>query len=258
MSGDLRDGILIFVEIPKSGSTSVSRMLRQQFDPSAILAFPRTIELDAQLSAVQAARFKTKVMRTRWKTYNCLTEPQMQRAIASKEQQTSLILGHLHFGSVHLTQKRPLYVTIMRSPYDRALSDYLYTRQRMAKKSGRHFYQNARLKAAARYDFGSYLSFLMEHRTIFGNEACRYIIGASSYSDAYECLRNEYFHYGTLEALDKFADELGDKLGLTEIPLHHENKTITEGHASELGANERTLIEQLYDRDLECWERIRG
>lgn len=258
MSGALGDGILIFVEIPKSGSTSVSRMLRRQFDPTAILAFPRTIELDAELSAVQSARFKIKVMRTRMKVYNCLTQAQMQRVIANKEQEISLILGHLHFQSLTLNHKRPLYLTLMRNPYDRALSDYLYTRQRMAKKTGRHFYQNARLKAAARYDFGSYLSFLMEHRDIYGNEACRYIVGDSSFRDAYECLRNEYFHYGTLEALDGFAAELADKLDLSEIPLHHENKTINRDHSSEMGAKERALIERLYDRDLDCWEHIRG
>lgn len=185
-----------------------------------------------------------------------MTAAGVQRAITEREAETSLITGHIHYGCVKLITKSPLHITIIRNPVDRATSDYRYSRQRMLKKRGRQFYQNKRLKTALKYDFESYLSFLLERKAIFGNDASKAIIGNSTHTTAHNCLESEYFHYGTLENLTGFATSLSGKLGLGSFDLLHENRTQKTIEPAQLGAKQRSLIEKIYDQDFECWEQV--
>lgn len=253
----LDKSILILVRIPKSGSTSVSLMVRKPFLVERTLAMGPSINPDADLSALQNFRIGIKTLKKRTKKYGAITVAQMQRAIQAREKGLDLITGHIHYGFVKLKTKQPRHITVLRDPFSRAQSDYFYAKQRMVKKTGRNYYQSKRLKIAAAQDFESYLSFLAEHEKSYANSASRFIIGESDFEAAFDCLEKGFFHYGLLENLPQFIDGLSQKTGLLNFELVHARKSARPQERVPVSRDERRLIERLYDADLECYEQAR-
>lgn len=259
MTADAQNGaILILVRIPKSGSTSVSLMVRKPFPVERTLAMGPSINPDADLSPLQDFRIGLKKLKKRIKKYHAITVPQMMGAIQAREEDLDLITGHIHYGFVKLKTKEPRHITVMRDPFTRARSDYFYARERMGKKGGHSWYQSQRLKIAATGDFESYLSFLHEHKSSYGNSASRFIIGESDYETAFDCLEKGFYHYGLLEDLPGFIKGLAEKTGLQDFELVHARKSSRPDEESPTTKAERRLIEHLYDADLECYERARS
>lgn len=130
----LNNSTLILVRIPKSGSTSVSLMVRGPFPVERTLAMGPSINPDAALSPLQNFRIGLKTLKKRTKKYRAITVAQMQRAIQAREQDLDLITGHIHYGFVKLKIKAPKHITVLRDPFSRAQSDYFYAKERMVKK----------------------------------------------------------------------------------------------------------------------------
>lgn len=253
----LNNSTLILVRIPKSGSTSVSLMVRGPFPVERTLAMGPSINPDAALSPLQNFRIGLKTLKKRTKKYRAITVAQMQRAIQAREQDLDLITGHIHYGFVKLKIKAPKHITVLRDPFSRAQSDYFYAKERMVKKTGRNYYQSKRLKIAATQNFESYLSFLVEHEKIYGNMASRFIIGESDFKTAFDCLENGFYHYGLLEDLPQFIEGLSEKTGLSGFEAVHARKSSKPQERVPVSQAERRLIERLYEADLECYERAR-
>ena len=254
----LDNSILILVRIPKSGSTSVSLMVRKPFLVERTLAMGPSINPDADLSLLQNLRIGIKTLKKRTKKYHAITIPQMQRAIQAREQDLDLITGHIHYGFVKLKTKQPRHITVLRDPFSRAQSDYFYAKERMVKKTGRNYYQSERLKIAATQDFESYLSFLAEHEKSYANSASRFIIGESDFETAFDCLEKGFYHYGLLENLPQFIEGLSQKTGLPDFEPVHARKSSKPQERIPVSGAERRLIERLYDADLECYEQARA
>lgn len=259
MTADAQHGsILILVRIPKSGSTSVSLMVRKPFPVERTLAMGPTINPDADLSALQDFRIELKKLKKRLKKYHAVTVPQMLRTIKAREGDLDLITGHIHYGFVKLKSKEPRHITVIRDPVARARSDYFYTRERMGKKAGHSWYQSERLKIAATRDFENYLSFLHERKASYGNTASRFIIGESEFETAFDCLEKGFYHYGLLEDLPGFIEGLAEKTGLEGFEVVHARKSSKPEEETALSQAERRLIEKIYDADLECYEQARA
>ena len=81
-----------------------------------------------------------------------------------------------------------------------------------------------------------------------------YITGGVEVLNAYEFLRTHYFHYGTLERMDLFAEGLSVKLG-RPISLVWKNKT-EKVQAIEPNDFNHDHINALIGKDIELYKSI--
>src|SRR5438874_1730089 len=93
-----RDEVLLFLHIPKTGGSTLSKILERQY-PRA-----QTLTLDDQ----KIAQFKTLPVAERGRY--------------------CLVKGHLHFGLHHFIPRPSTYITLLREPVERVLSFYHYAR----------------------------------------------------------------------------------------------------------------------------------
>ncbi|MBV8358884.1 MAG: sulfotransferase family 2 domain-containing protein [Deltaproteobacteria bacterium] len=97
----LTTNTLIFVHIPKSAGTTLSRIIDWEYDPRRIYS-------------VIGRYF-------RWSYNRLLRLPQRRLS------QIQVFKGHMPFG-LHQHLKRPaIYLTVLRNPVDRAISDYCFS-----------------------------------------------------------------------------------------------------------------------------------
>ncbi|MEM0923306.1 MAG: sulfotransferase family 2 domain-containing protein, partial [Pseudomonadota bacterium] len=113
--------VLVFLSIPKTGSTSLSEMLIDAIGPDASCHLPDRqvdawnqglVRMQDQLRR-SAMRFRDRILRRDW-------------ALA----QATFLHGHHPFWAPIPGWRRPVYITLMRDPLARTLSGYFYIRQK--------------------------------------------------------------------------------------------------------------------------------
>ena len=255
--GDRKGFVCVCVRVPKSGSASLTTILKQGFAGRRTFRLPDTLNLDAHFSLLQRYRATRSRAQNLWRDHRVLTLAKACEKIAREAADGDLIDGgHIDFPSAVSSIPRWLkMITILRDPAARVLSDYNYSRQGYFKKPwlGR-FDAGILPKAAARYSFEGYLDFLIEHRALYGNLASSYL-GWDGNADLSAYFEHNVFHAGTLERHDAFAEGLSEKLG-RKLDFPHENATRTAA-ALKIAAAERTRIERLYARDFVLYEWVR-
>jgi hypothetical protein len=249
--------VCVCVRVPKSGSASLTAMLKDGFAGRRIFPLPDTLDLDAHFSLLQRYRGARSRLQNLLCHHRTLSLASACRKIARKAADGDLIDGgHIDFPSAVSAIPRPLkMITVLRDPAARALSDYNYSRQGYFKKPWFNRFDAGILpKAAARYSFEGYLDFLAEHRALYGNLASRYV-GWNGSDDLALFFRRNVFHAGTLEQHDAFAEGLSEKLR-RKLDFPHENRTRTAA-ALKIAAGARARIERLYARDFVLYEWVR-
>lgn len=166
-----------------------------------------------------------------------------------------VISGHFSYGRPALEKFEQKYITIIRNPITRVISDYNYSGYRHNQsKPFYHFIKSGKQKQAANQSFSDYLSFLLEHKEMYENPATKYIVG-SMHNDPYTQLKTNFFHYGTLENFEKFSVILCEKLN-APVKTNWTNKTPPK-KTFEINKSDQRLIELLFDMDLSLYEKIK-
>ncbi len=251
------DCVCVCVRVPKSGSASLSEMLRAGFAGRRTFYMPNTLDPDATFSAFQRHRGARSRRRNLFKHYRSIGMEHVYRLIAREAKQGDLIDGgHIDFRTV--SSRIPLrlkMITLVREPVARVLSEYNYSRQGYFKKPWFNRFDAGVLhKAAARLSFAGYLDFLIEHRELWGDIASTYV-GWDGAEELSALFARNVFHAGVLEDSGRFAAGLSQKLGVP-LALPHENRTgITA--TREVTAAERARIERLYARDFTLYQWVR-
>jgi hypothetical protein len=109
-------------------------------------------------------------------------------------------------------------------------------------------------RRAGRYEFDSYLDFLFDHRGIYGNIVCQYT-GWYGAEDLAGFFGRNVFHCGVLDRSSDFSRGLSEKLGRPFV-LPTENRTAGERPA--ITMRQRSILEQIYSRDLTLYEWVRA
>jgi hypothetical protein len=250
------DFLLLCLRVPKSGSLSLGTALGSALVGRRNFYLPNTLDLDGRLSSFQHLRFRRSQIRNLISNYRT---PSLGRVFRHIERQAFggdlLSGGHIDFGSVrnYLTREVRI-VTMLRNPYDRCRSEYFYARQKHLRKSPLERIDSSSIpRIAAKFDFESYVDFLLEHRRIYGDIAAAYLgIGESADIDSF--FARHVFFAGVLERNEEFARGLGDRLGI-RVQFPHLNGSGSARHVTLLAATRRKL-DDLYARDFAIYEYL--
>ena len=249
--------VCVCVRVPKSGSASLTAILKDGFAGRRTFLLPDMLAPDSTFSLLQRYRAGRSRLQNLWRDHRVLSLTKACEKITREAADGDLIDGgHIDFLRTQSRIHRRLkMITILRDPAARALSDYNYSRQGYFKKPWFNRFDAGILpKAAARYSFEGYLDFLTEYGGHYGNLASRYV-GWNGFDDLALFFRRNVFHAGVLEKQQRFAQRLSEKLG-RRLAFPHENRTGTVT-ALKITAAERAKIERLYARDFVLYDWMR-
>ncbi len=252
------DFVAVSVRVPKSGSSSLSRILADAFAGARIFYLYNTLDPDSTISALQRWRYRRSLTRNLRRRYRTRDLAKVYAKISTEAANGDLIDGgHIDFATVRARVNRPLkMITLLRDPVERVRSEYNYARQAMGTKNiFNRFDAGVMPKIASRNDFSGFLDFLFEHREAYGNLASRYI-GWNGKEDLAGYFARNVFHAGVLEDSERFAADLSKKIGkpLT-FPQINRVKTPT---ATEITKSQRSRIEQIYPLDFTLYEWVQA
>jgi len=244
--------VVVLVRVPKSGSTTLVSMVTAAFPDARIYRMPHLLRSDEGPSPLEKLRRARARMRRFWKLFGTVRENTAWRRLSARLRDGDIISGHFAYGTPALPGVNPNCVTLLRHPLDRLISEYNYARVGFEQRwRVQHLYHRGRLAAAARLTFADYLAFLEDNRPLFENIATRYVTGERACADPAGFLQANYFHFGTLERLDRFAEGLSAKLGVAVQPRH---KRITSERADiAMTARDQARFERLYSEDLNMY-----
>jgi|SRR5579871_507235 len=251
------NSLFLCIRLPKSGSLSLVHGLAAAFEGRRIFYVPNTLDPDSKVSRVHRLRFLRARCQNLSRHYGTVSLRAVWARIERDARPGDLLMGgHVDFrtAAAHLVRALKI-ITLMRDPVERAQSEYAYMRRGYARKPLLNRFDASVLhKRAGRLDFDSYLDFLFAHRAVYGDIACQYIgwDGVENLADF--CARN-VFHWGVIERSSEFATGLCRKFG-RPFTLPMENRT--NGQRPAITGRQRTLLEQIYSRDLNLYEWVRA
>lgn len=249
------DAVFLCVRIPKSGSESLRHGLAATFADRRIFYLPDTLDPDSQVSRLHRLRFYRSRFRNLFRHYRTFAIADAFGCISRDAKPGDLVMGgHIDFATVAREIARPLQIiTLLREPLARARSEYDYMRRGYLKKPPLSRFDASVLhKAAGRYDFDSYLDYLLAHRAVYGDVACRYL-GWNGDEDLARFFAANVFHCGVLERSAEFEQGLSEKLGLA-FALPHENRVAVERPT--LTRAQGARLEAVYPRDCELYDWV--
>ena len=194
-------------------------------------------------------------MRTLLRGCRALTFAQAWKYIDNHASDGDLISGHIRYGDPVLPTFRLNYITLLRDPVARVLSNYNYSRLGYQKRNAlRRSYVGGHVRAAGTYSFSGYLSYLDESTGGDANIMWAFSFGDETVSDPLAFLQANYFHLGVLEHFDLFATDLGRKLGVQLLP--RKSNITPQRTANALTMADRRLFERLFSRDIVLYEAV--
>ncbi|MDH4385789.1 MAG: hypothetical protein QE280_10140 [Caulobacter sp.] len=258
MSPDLQPFLIHAIRIPKSGSTSLTRMLAEAFAGRGRHYLPDTLRREASISRWQAFRLWRSQTQNLGAKLGVLSLGAALNRIETTALDGDLITGgHSDQGCVQAGLKRPVrFITLLRDPARRALSDYNYARAgHLKKKPWQRFDAHMLSRAAARYDLAGFLDYQLDQPEVFGDIACAYV-GWRPDEDLEAHLAASLWDWATLEQPDGLASRLSDRLGR---PVAFGRHNATDRFAAEaISAADQARVERLYGRDYELHSRCQA
>jgi hypothetical protein len=225
-----RNEALIFLHIPKTGGSTLSKILAHHYSPAV------TVTLDTP----GVAQFKT---------------------LSGEERgRYRLIQGHLYFGLHRLIPRASTYITLLRNPIDRTLSFYYYARS----TPGHYLY---RLLTTERLDLKTLL--VRNLTSELSNDQTRFLAG-DEWEDPQQAvtrgalerakvnLRSHFCMVGLQEQFDASLLLLRRAFGW-DLPFYlKDNVTKVKPPDPSLDVETRRLIEDANSLDLELYQYARS
>lgn len=203
---DFSRSVLVFVHIPKVGGTAMEAALVAAVGPDAL----RFLRLE-KIGKVHASRPHKLVWETKKFLRNAIAraqgvEPLLPKGFTSAQlDRLAILKGHITLGAEPKTGREPVYVTVVRDPVDRFLSDY-YCRFdiRAAWPSGkreRHKFWT--------YEIDGFVDYVYKRRSWTDtNLQCRYIGGQDNFEAAKDAVDKRVFLAAPSNRLDDFLELL--------------------------------------------------
>lgn len=248
--------LYVLVRIRKTGSQSLVEMMTSALPESRIYAMPpNPPDADRGIGWAEDFRLRRSTKKRLWKLFRTMDYSAAWRLLNSNATKGDIVSGHFHYGAPQLPSWQLKHITIVRDPLGRLFSEYRYYRKSLLDRpSWGRSHVAERIKVAGRGSFNDYVGYLYTHRDRFANPAVGYITGGMRVSDPYDFLSTNYFHFGTLEKIGTFTEQLSNKLGAPSAPVW---KNKTPGSSGTLPESyDPDMVQALIGADIRLYEAI--
>jgi len=246
----------VVIRIPKSGSSSLIHMVREAFPDARFYKLPHSDFGDWGVTALDKVRFVRQQKRTLLANFGTFSLEKALQSIDDSSRDGDVVGGgHFSLKTLRSMKSDLKFITLIRDPAKRLLSEYNYSRNQYKKRiSMNRIDTSFSKKMASKHDINTYVSIMLEHKRNIGNIACQLLDVKSS-----EDIRNRLshlYHFGVLENMAGFIEGLREKSGreLTAIA----NNVTPNRAADSIDADTRRKIEELNDLDFELYEQARA
>jgi hypothetical protein len=251
------DALLAVIRTPKSASTSLVSIVLQAFPDARRFILPNTLNPEVTLSSFQRLRHLRHAARVTLNAHGIVGADRVFDLVNREGRGGDLLVGgHIDFDTCRRnTARKVRFITLVRNPIDRVVSEYLYLRAGHERKWMLAKIDSSIIaKTASRYSLQGYLDFLLERRHAFGDIACRHL-GIAPDTDIAAHFAAHAYHFGTVDDLAAFADGLSRK---TKRPVRAPHLNPTRKSATlVLSPDIRRKVERLYENDLALYEWCR-
>ncbi len=247
--------LYFIVRIPKSGSQSMRYMVKAALHDRHYFRLPHlATEPDTGITLYDRFRLRRKLIKGFLKDYGVFTESAVWKKISRTAKDSDIISGHLHYGRPQLPGWELQCITLLRNPVDRLISEYNYWRQNFQSRTFiQKRYVRGLLLVAGTCSLSDYIRYVHEHRKTLGNPATAFVVGHHTGCDPFDFLQQNYFHFGVLDEMDFFAQELSQKLN-RPVATAWTNKTRKTAE-NKLSPADMALLEELLDSDIPLYQK---
>ena len=244
------------IRIPKSGSRSLGVMVEKSLPSSRHFKIPQLwVDTPEHLHPAEKFRARRRMIQGLLK-YRALNLEMVWKHVSTMAHDGDIISGHMPYGVQQLPGWHLHYITLLRDPIDRVVSEYHYSRQGyLSRPRWRRLYHKGHAEVTGTQPFSDYVRYLCAHRPRFSNPTLKYVTGGDSCRDPLSFLKEHYFHFGILERMDLFTRQLAEKL---ESPVCQvwENKSEAV-HKYVPTEGERELLHSLLEKDIDFYRETR-
>jgi hypothetical protein len=205
--------VLVFVHIPKTAGSALDDALKQGFgEENCLLTRAESI---GQI-------FPDPFRKLHWRLRKFLRESPLRRRgrdillpdgfSASQLSHMRLLDGHFSLGKEPKTGREPVYITLVRDPVDRFLSEYYYRFDVRAEwpegRRERHAYRH--------YEVDQFVDYVYRRRSWSEtNLQCRYLGGRGEFAPAREAVDRRIFLAAPSHRVDDALELLRPALGIS-------------------------------------------
>lgn len=241
-----KDDTLIFLHIPKAAGTTLNKIIDRQFKGNAIFA-------------------NNKVVRSElgddWKKHDPIHREEIAKkhlqSLSSEEKKSiKLLRGHMEFGWHSYFENSCTYITFLRNPIERVISQYYYIKRLKGHKL-EQIISDENLSLSDFVERG--LSVVTDNGMTRKIAGLSDNVGFQQYDRglldvAKQNIEKHFKFVGISEHFDESLMILGDVLGWKNLHYYNRNVTVNRTKALTIEQSEIDKVKKHVDLDLELYD----
>ncbi len=241
-----KDDTLIFLHIPKAAGTTFNKIIDRQFNTKAVFANNKIVRAKLGNDWMQYDPIQREE----------LAKNQLQSLTAEERNKIQLLRGHMEFGWHDCFENNCTYITFLREPVERVISQFYYIKRLKGHKL-EQIITKENLSLSEFVERG--LSVVTDNGMTRKIAGLSDSVGFQEYDEslldtAKENIDKHFGFVGISEQFDKSLMILSDFLGWKNVQYYNQNVTVNRRKAQSIDELEIDKVRRHIQLDIELYD----